>query len=501
MQTKYAHILDTREDLQPIDLQQVGCRQPIGTYKTHRFMTQLKKKCPMICKRLFSLFIGTCLLSCPQAKSQVIGIKTNVMADALQSPNIGIEVALSDHFTIDLSAHYNPFPLDKATNGSRQRHWLVRPEGRYWPKSVFNGHFFGTHAFYGVYNVGGSKYPFSFFSSLQARRYEGELFGVGLSYGYQWKLSRNWRLEASLGAGYVQNHFERYDCFHCGEKQDEKTHRTLAPTGAALSMIYLLPSKQRSAPAKRFSLVEKRQIEESLAIAHQKQQTQMRMELNTATLVKPTQSYLTLKKAASDLPVPRKSTAWQLNQTRDYLASVTRFYLDSPFVDDIGDGAMQLRFAQGSSQVDISLIDNNKVLNDMVSVIRKINASSDSRIVKILIAGFTSPEGQLNTNETLAGKRTEALEDYLVNRCKLEPGLMQLFNGGENWDGLRRMVHVGGRPWRYKVMDIIDNVPVLAGREKQLMIIENGVPYRYMYQHYFPKLRNVAYIMLYYKEL
>ena len=51
----------------------------------------------------------------------------------------------------------------------------------------FNGHFLGVHAHYADYNVGGIKF---LSKNMENYRYQGNLYGAGLSYGYQWLLSK-----------------------------------------------------------------------------------------------------------------------------------------------------------------------------------------------------------------------------------------------------------------------------------------------------------------------
>ena len=35
-------------------------------------------------------------------------------------------------------------------------------------------------------------------------RYDGSLYGVGISYGYQWIISKRWSMEATIGVGYAR---------------------------------------------------------------------------------------------------------------------------------------------------------------------------------------------------------------------------------------------------------------------------------------------------------
>jgi hypothetical protein len=60
--------------------------------------------------------------------------------------------------------------------------------------------------------LAGIKLPFGMYPGLKTHRYEGEFIGGGVSYGYQWVLSKHWNLEATLGAGYAYINYDRYQC-------------------------------------------------------------------------------------------------------------------------------------------------------------------------------------------------------------------------------------------------------------------------------------------------
>lgn len=174
----------------------------------------------------------------PSAHCQVVGVKSNLLSDALASPNIGVEVGLSQRFTLEASVHYNGF--DATAAGKRRKHWLVQPELRYWTCQAFGGHFLGVHAIYGWYNVSGLKLPFGLLPGLRDARYEGSLAGAGLSYGYQLLLSPRWSIEASLGVGMVHSSYERFRCFRCGEQTGSGRKNYVGPTKVAVSLVYLI---------------------------------------------------------------------------------------------------------------------------------------------------------------------------------------------------------------------------------------------------------------------
>ena len=138
------------------------------------------------------------MLSASDASAQRMAVKSNLLADALASPNIGVEFLVSPRWTLDIAAHYQPFaPRD----GRRWKHWLLQPEARHWLCTPFAGHFLGSPCLGRAFNVGGVHLPFNILKGAREARYEGWLLGTGISYGYHWVLSPHWGVEASLVRG------------------------------------------------------------------------------------------------------------------------------------------------------------------------------------------------------------------------------------------------------------------------------------------------------------
>jgi len=169
---------------------------------------------------------------------QSVALKSNLAADAVLSPNLSLEVKMGSRVTLDLSAHY--YPLYSKESIRRRRHWLFQPELRFWRCEPFSGHFLGVHLLAGEYNVADSKLPFGLYKGTRSARYEGSVYGAGISYGYQWILSPRWGLELELGGGYVHASYDRYRCAHCGEKTGSGHKNYLGPTKAVFSIVYLL---------------------------------------------------------------------------------------------------------------------------------------------------------------------------------------------------------------------------------------------------------------------
>lgn len=168
------------------------------------------------------------------------------------------------------------------------------------------------------------------------------------------------------------------------------------------------------------------------------------------------------------------------------------------FIANNEKGAMQINFERGSTQIYRHYKNNNLSLVFLASVLKAIQMSDNSNIKQIIIAGFASPEGPLERNDRLAWGRANATLEFIRANSETDPSKIQLYNGSEDWRGLYQMILSSDIEGKEQLLNIIDRVPILSGREKQLMDVAGGRPFRIMTQHFFPKLRNAAYIKVYY---
>lgn len=185
----------------------------------------------------FFLVILALATSLSFSYAQKVAIKNNLLYDATVTPNLALEIAMSRKMTLEMAAGLNFFDF---SDNKKIKHFLVQPELRWWTCDVFNGHFFGLHGHVAQFNVGGWDIPVGRLKTFRDNRYQGYLYGGGLSYGYQWLLRPRWNLEASIGGGYARIHYEKYPCTTCGTKLDEGHTNYLGVTKAAVSLIYII---------------------------------------------------------------------------------------------------------------------------------------------------------------------------------------------------------------------------------------------------------------------
>lgn len=163
-------------------------------------------------------------------------IKTNLLYDLTTTMNLGVEFRTAPKYTLDITANYNPWSFSQ---NKQFKHLLIQPEFRYWTCEAFNGHFFGLHAMYGRFNIGG-RLPYFPFNRTEGERHQGNLFGAGISYGYQWYLSPRWNLEATFGLGYQHLNYTTYECGTCGKELHQNNKNYFGPTKAGISLIYVI---------------------------------------------------------------------------------------------------------------------------------------------------------------------------------------------------------------------------------------------------------------------
>lgn len=162
--------------------------------------------------------------------SPAFAVKTNLLYDLTSTINLGLEFRVGSRYTLDISGNYNPWTF---RDHKKIKHFLVQPEFRVWTCEPFARHFFGLHGIYGQYNIGRIL-------NMGDKRYQGDAYGVGISYGYQWYLAPRWNLEATIGVGYVYLDYKTYECGQCGQAIAHDTKHYFGPTKVGISLLYII---------------------------------------------------------------------------------------------------------------------------------------------------------------------------------------------------------------------------------------------------------------------
>lgn len=197
--------------------------------------------------------------------------------------------------------------------------------------------------------------------------------------------------------------------------------------------------------------------------------------------------------------VPEPSPLEKFDNETTFLAPMKEYEAVKGNFDKLrAEGALVVMFRQGDMTIDPSLGNNARSLAQVRKAFELIEQDSNASLGRILFAGTASPEGSANLNDRLARERARALQNFLQKESRAAIDQVESIAVGEDWVGLRKMVEASDMQHKAEVLDIINNVPVVQGRETKIMELHSGRPYRYMQEHFFPKLRSAGYIRIFY---
>ena len=173
----------------------------------------------------------------------IFALKTNLLFDLAMAPNVELEFPIKNRCSILLEHTFpwwlpsvagDDYALEVLRSGVEFRYWF----GNRTKRPLLTGFFLGAYANADYFDV-----------EWQNRGWQGETFmDFGLTCGWSKKISTNWRLELSLGAGYFQSDVTEYD-----HRKDlkllmfvkEDSFSWIGPTKLKCSLSWLLPNYSR----------------------------------------------------------------------------------------------------------------------------------------------------------------------------------------------------------------------------------------------------------------
>lgn len=223
---------------------------------------------------------------------------------------------------------------------------------------------------------------------------------------------------------------------------------------------------------------------------------------------------IVVRRAAEPILVPDSEPVWvpvsvadSLSTAFTFVVPVSEFDPEDPFkiYDYERESSLIVYFRLAKYDIDASYMDNAHTLKNLTAAIDMIMDSKDSRVERIVVAGFASPEGSFEFNDRLAFERAVSVKRHLMETTEAQDNQITVFNGSVDWRGLRDMVAQSDLPEKQEILSVIDNTPVWdsqrqTGRLGELMRLNGGKTYRYLLDEYFPYLRNGAFIRVYYEN-
>lgn len=183
-----------------------------------------------------------------------------------------------------------------------------------------------------------------------------------------------------------------------------------------------------------------------------------------------------------------------LQGTRVYQALPNVAYL-RPEVEEVKSRSESnevfLDFPVAQAEINPAYGNNPRELAKIESLMKELNNDANLRVTQVTIAGYASPEGNVQTNNRLSRSRAEALRNYLVMRSGVSPQLCRIGSGGEDWERLARMVQDAYIEPKGAVLSILRTY-FGEERKERLKALAGGAVYQRLLHEYYPRLRRVA---------
>lgn len=136
---------------------------------------------------------------------------------------------------------------------------------------------------------------------------------------------------------------------------------------------------------------------------------------------------------------------------------------------------------------------NFEIYYRLRDALRDVRKETGTELAKVRVTGYGAPVGNLKKNETNALIRALKLKEYLRENRLTGKALLEVDWISEDWDSITSLVRESDMMLREATLDLIDNVEIAKGRERMLMSLADGKPYRYLSEKIFPAVMRVDY--------
>lgn len=174
-------------------------------------------------------------------------VKTNLLFDLVACPNIEVEFPIGHRYSLMAEHnfswyvwHHNSYAYELLSTGLEARYWTGQRDRR----DVLQGLFVGLYA-------NGVRYDFE----RKDKGYQSD-FNVcaGVSVGKTWRLSDRWRLETSIGLGFMHTNYRYYERDPRIDLliwQRNGSRNWIGPTKAKVAIGYLIGGKKQKKGGKQ----------------------------------------------------------------------------------------------------------------------------------------------------------------------------------------------------------------------------------------------------------
>ncbi|MCD8268533.1 MAG: DUF3868 domain-containing protein [Parabacteroides sp.] len=158
---------------------------------------------------------------------------------------------------------------------------------------------------------------------------------------------------------------------------------------------------------------------------------------------------------------------------------------------------LYIDYPLGKDEVYPDFKNNREEINKIDAILYPLLSDGFSELEHIRIRGYTSPDGPYGENEKLSANRSRLFADYVEDAYKIPSRLFNVSSVAEDWSGLKELLRNAAPSYAPAALKIIDQYGIFSGREKQLMDLQGGIPYKDMLRRFFPKLRRIEIVVEY----
>lgn len=177
----------------------------------------------MIRKTFFMLFLSIISLC---ASAQFYSARTNAIGLATGNFNIEGSMTLNRKLSLHLPIQYNPFTFGK----KEFRNLYFSPGIRHWWRESYTGSFIGAHAILAAYSTAGY---------IDEYRYIGSAYGLGVSIGKAYPVSKKWNIEWEVGIAGIYTTYNKRINERCGRKLAHEQKFLFLPSKVCVNFVYL----------------------------------------------------------------------------------------------------------------------------------------------------------------------------------------------------------------------------------------------------------------------
>lgn len=158
---------------------------------------------------------------------------------------------------------------------------------------------------------------------------------------------------------------------------------------------------------------------------------------------------------------------------------------------------LYIDYPLGKDEVYPDFKNNREEIGKIDASLLPVLAEGYSELERIEVKGYASPDGNYGDNEKLAANRSRLFAWYVQKAYGIPARLFDVSSVAEDWNGLEDLL-LSTKPSYYTAaLDIIRRFGIFSGREKQLMNLQGGIPYKDMLKRLFPLLRRIEFVVEY----